>query len=88
MVKGNPCTGSFRDRRPQREWLLTAVLRVGEDEMSVCVTAVQSILLTGCRPGEIRRLRWCEVKCDRLTSIDAKTGRRYRIPKYLLKHQQ
>ena len=33
--------------------------------------------LTGCRPGEIRRLRWCEVKPDRLTLIDAKTGPRH-----------
>ncbi len=35
------------------------------------------ILLTGCRPGEIRCLRWCEVKHDRLTLIDAKTGPRH-----------
>ena len=35
------------------------------------------LLLTGCRPGEIRRLRWCEVKPDRLTLIDAKTGPRH-----------
>ena len=35
------------------------------------------ILLTGCRPGEIRCLRWCEVKSDRLTLIDAKTGPRH-----------
>ena len=35
------------------------------------------ILLTGCRPGEIRRLRWCEVKPDRLALIDAKTGPRH-----------
>ena len=35
------------------------------------------ILLTGCRPGEIRRLRWCEVKADRLTLADTKTGPRH-----------
>ncbi len=35
------------------------------------------LLLTGCRPGEIRRLRWCEVKPDRLALIDAKTGPRH-----------
>lgn len=34
------------------------------------------ILPTGCRPGEIRCLRWCEVKADRLIPIDAKTGPR------------
>ena len=31
----------------------------------------------GCRPGEIRCLRWREVKPDRLTLIDAKTGPRH-----------
>ena len=31
----------------------------------------------GCRPGEIRRLRWCEAKDDRLALIDAKTGPRH-----------
>ena len=32
---------------------------------------------TGCRPGEIRCLRWPEVKPDRLTLIEAKTGPRH-----------
>ncbi|MDE0002613.1 MAG: tyrosine-type recombinase/integrase [Rhodospirillaceae bacterium] len=35
------------------------------------------ILLTGCRPGEIRCLRWCEFKPDRSTLTDAKTGPRH-----------
>ena len=35
------------------------------------------ILLTGCRPGEISCLRWCEVRPDRLTLTDAKTGPRH-----------
>ena len=48
-----------------------------EDENPVCVAAVRLLLLTGCRPGEIRCLRWCEVKADRLTLIDAKTGPRH-----------
>ncbi len=43
----------------------------------MCVAAVRLLLFTGCRPGEIRRLRWCEVKPDRLTLIDAKTGPRH-----------
>ena len=38
---------------------------------------MRTILLTACRPGEIRCLRWCEVKPDRLTLIDAKTGPRH-----------
>ncbi len=44
---------------------------------SAVPTTVRLILLTGCRPGEIRRLRWCEIKLDRLTLIDDKTGPRH-----------
>ena len=82
---GNPCKGIVRYRRPPRGRLLGAddlarlgaVLRQREAESPVCVAAVRLILLTGCRPGEIRRLRWCEVKPDRLALIDAKTGPRH-----------
>ena len=82
---GNPCTGIVRYRRPPRGRLLgaddlarlSAVLRQREDESPICVTAVRLLLLTGCRPGEIRCLRWCEVKPDQLTLIDAKTGPRH-----------
>ena len=82
---GNPCTGIVRYRRPPRGRLLGAddlaklgaVLRQREVENPVCVAAVRLLLLTGCRPGEIRGLRWCEVKPDRLTLIDAKTGPRH-----------
>ena len=56
---------------------LGAVLRCLEAESPVCAAAVRLLLLTGCRPGKIRRLRWCEVKPDRLTLIDAKTGPRH-----------
>lgn len=77
--------GHLRYRRPPRGRLLgandlaklVAVLRRLEDDWPVRVVAVRLILLTGCRPGEIRRLRWCEVKRDRLTLIDAKTGPRH-----------
>ena len=41
------------------------------------VAAVRLLVLTGCRPAEIRCLRWCEIKPDRLTLIDAKTGPRH-----------
>ena len=41
------------------------------------MAAVRLLLLTGCRPGEIRCLRWCEVKPDRLTLISTKTGPRH-----------
>lgn len=82
---GNPCKGIVRYRRPPRGRMLSAddlarlgeVLRGREDENRVCVAAVRLLLLTGCRPGEIRRLRWCEVKADRLALIDAKIGPRH-----------
>ena len=81
---GNPCTGIVRYRRPPRGRLLGAddltklgaVLRQHELENPVCVAAVRLLLLIGCRPGEIRCLRWCEVRPDRLALIDAKTGPR------------
>ena len=81
---GNPCTGITRYRRPPRGRLLGAddlaklgaVLRRSETESPVSVAAVRLILLTGCRPGEIRRLRWSEVKPDRLILTDSKTGPR------------
>ena len=82
---GNPCTGIARYRLPPRGRLLGAddlaklgaTLRRLEGECPLRVAAVRLILLTGCRPGEIHRLRWCEVKPDRLALIDAKTGPRH-----------
>ena len=82
---GNPCKGIARYRRPPRGRLLGAddlaklgaVLRRLEGKWPLRVAAVRLILLTGCRPGEIRRLRWCEVRPDRLALIDAKTGPRH-----------
>ena len=81
---GNPCAGITRFRRPPRGRLLGAedlarlgaTLRDLEQKWPLRVAAVRLILLTGCRPGEVRRLRWCEVKSDRLALIDAKTGPR------------
>ena len=82
---GNPCKGIVRYRRPPRGRLLGAadlaklgaILREREANSPVRVAAVRLILLTGCRPGEIRRLRWAEVKPDRLTLTDSKTGPRH-----------
>ena len=81
---GNPCAGITRYRRPPRGRLL------GEDDLSrlgaalrrfaydwpVEVAAVRLILLTGCRSGEVRRLRWRDVKHDRLVLTESKTGPR------------
>jgi integrase len=38
--------------------------------------AIRLIILTGCRSGEIARLRWSEVKEDRLLLASTKTGAR------------
>ena len=82
---GNPRKGIVRYRRPPRGRLigaddlarLGAVLRMREGENPVRVAAVRLLLLTGCWPGAIGHLRWCEVKPDRLTLIDSKTGPRH-----------
>ena len=82
---GNPCKGIVRYRRPPRGRLLGAtdlaklgaVLRRSENDSPACVAAVRLLLLTGCRPGEIRRLRWCEVRPDRLALSETKTGPRH-----------
>ena len=84
-VAGNPCKGIVPYRRRPRARLLGAddlaklgvVLRRLEGKWLLRVAAVRLILLTGCRPSEIRGLRWCEVRPDRLALIDAKTGPRY-----------
>ena len=81
---GNPCHGIACYQRPPRGRLLGAgdlarlgaTLRNLESAHPVHVAVVRLILLTGCRPGEIRRLRWAEVKPDRLLLGDSKTGPR------------
>lgn len=81
---GNPCVGITRYRRPPRGRLLGtadlarlgAVLRRLERDKPVKVAAVRLILLTGCRPGEVRRLRWHDVRRDRLVLTEGKTGPR------------
>ena len=82
---GNHCTGIMRYRRPPRGRLfgednlalLGAVLRRLEHKWPVKVAAVRLILLTGCRSGEVRRLRWRDVKRDRLVLAYSKTGPRH-----------
>ena len=81
---GNPCAGITRYRRPPRGRLLGeddlarlgAVLRRSSYDAPAKVAAVQLILLTGCRSGEVRRLRWRDVKRDRLVLHQSKTGPR------------
>ena len=82
---GNPCAGITRYRRPQRGRLLGeddlsrlgAVLRLLAYDWPVEVAAVRLILLTGCRSGEARRLRWRDVKHDRVVLHESKTGPRH-----------
>ena len=45
---------------------LGAVLWRLERASPIEIAAVQLILPTGCRPGEVRRLGWQDVKRDRL----------------------
>lgn len=81
---GNPCAGITRYRRSPRGRLLGeddlaklgAVLRRLERGWPIEVAAVRLILLTGCRSGEVRRLRWRDVRRDRLVLHQSKTGPR------------
>ena len=74
---GKPCIGIVRDPCAPRGRLLGAVLRERENEDPVCVTAVRLLLLTACRPGQMRRLRRSEVTPDSLNPFDADTGARH-----------
>ncbi len=81
---GNPCHGITSYQRPPRGRLLGtedlarlgATLRDFESTHPIQVAMVRLILFTGCRPGEIRSLRWEEVKSDRLLLGDSKIGPR------------
>lgn len=81
---GNPCAGITRYRRPPRGRLLSeddlarlgAVLRCMERDKSVKAAAVRLIVLMGCRSGEVRRLRWRDVKRDQFVLHESKTGPR------------
>lgn len=55
---------------------LAKVLRRPQTRSLEAAEAVRLILLTGCRSGEILRLRWDEVKRDRLELARTKTGPR------------
>lgn len=76
--------GIRKNRRPPRGRLLNLdqIRRLGEalqesqGQYPDDVDAIRLVLLTGCRTGEIRRLRWSEVQGDTLELADAKTGPR------------
>ena len=84
-IDANPMRGIRRNRRPaltrflSREEIgrlhkaLDRQTRKGGWEQA---DIIRLLLLTGCRKGEIVRLRWSEVDGDRLVLADSKTGPR------------
>lgn len=80
----NPCRDITRHRSAPRGRLLNqeqlqslgAVLDRYALIRSDQVDIIRLILLTGCRSGEIHKLRWTEVRRDRLDLEDSKTGPR------------
>ncbi|REG45851.1 DUF4102 domain-containing protein [Paracoccus versutus] len=80
----NPCAPIRKNRRKARGRLLSSdqitalgkALRSCPPSHRDAADAVRLILLTGCRSGEILRLRWSEVLPDRLSLAATKTGPR------------
>lgn len=80
----NPCAGIRRYRTPGRTRFLTAeetrrlgaVLAERQDEAPGPAALVQLLILTGCRQGELRHLRWEDYREGNLYLPDSKTGPR------------
>ena len=80
----NPCSGIRRYRQRGRERFLTpeelrhlgAALEKREPEASLPAAAVRLLLITGCRQGEVRALRWRDYREGHLFLRDSKTGPR------------
>ncbi len=80
----NPCVGirryreTLRERflRPEEYRSLAAVLARHQSRRPLHTAAVQMLLLTGCRKGEIIMLRWRDYREGRLFLPDSKTGPR------------
>ena len=80
----NPCRGLKRYRRKGRERFLSdeeirhfgAVLSKHDAGHPLEVAAVRLLLLTGCRKGELRTLRWSDYREGHLFLRDSKTGPR------------
>ncbi len=80
----NPCTGLRRYRERGRERFLTGdeIRRLGtalaahETVVPLAVAVVRLLLLTGCRQGEVRTLRWQDYREGHLFLRDSKTGPR------------
>ena len=80
----NPCGGVRRYRAPGRSRFLTAAetrrlgVALAERERAApdAVALVRLLVLTGCRQGEIRHLRWDDYREGNLYLRDSKTGPR------------
>lgn len=80
----NPACGIRANRKRHAGTFLSSdqmarvgqVLADGSDGSRVEVMALQLLMLTGCRVGEILSLRWSDVLPDRLRLRDSKTGPR------------
>lgn len=69
----------LNEQEQTRLWqALAAALEEGEESI-YAVSAIQLLILTGCRLGEILTLQWSYVTAHHLELPDSKTGRR-RIP--------
>ena len=86
-IGSDPTRGVKRNRRPALTRFLSRqeITRLYEALDSMVAKRpsyrpqadmIRLLLLTGCRRGEITRLRWCEVHSASLRLIDAKTGPR------------
>ena len=84
-VDANPAVGIAPNRRPKLTRFLSReeIVRLhrvldGQDGKGNRQQAdmIRLLLLTGCRRGEIVRLRWSEVRDDTLMLADSKTGPR------------
>ena len=80
----NPCRGLRRYRVAERSRFLNSeevhrlgvILKEFQSRLPMAVAVVRLLLLTGCRQGEIRHLRWREYRDGRLFLSDSKSGPR------------
>ncbi len=83
-ANSNPCAGVRRYRAPGRCRFLTVaeirrlgtVLAERERKARDAVALVRLLILTGCRQGELRHLRWDDYREGNLYLRDGKTGPR------------
>ena len=85
-IKSNPACGIRRNPQPRKTRFLTRteIKRLhraldahrGRGSGAQQADIIRLLLLTGCRKGELIGLRWSEVRGDRLSLTDSKTGPR------------